>query len=360
MSSLLAIAIVAAGFVGNSPFLVKAGAIESTSVWDACKEYPEVHKHQKSYVIKSIAPDQAFDMKFLEHFKAQSPQKYRQLTLNPQKYYQWRNDEQINQVCHVKDSSDFFLKLYNNMEEIKLKPRQKKITLILDMDETLFNRPQLTSRGKKITFINPRGEIETHYVKSRPHLREFLEFVSQYADLFVWTMSTLSRTETILQTFGLRHFFKQLITHVDVTRNPELPPVHIKAIQKAFDQQTGFKNVLHIDDRPGTFLLNQLNGLRIRKFESEDEDSQLLEFQKILGWAFRCHDAYGDMRDCVALLKTTNPGYFDGLLPNEYVEPTEDEYIEEPAQVVAGKAKSDASISSSSTDSVVAMSIDDN
>ena len=299
-----------------SALLIKEGGVESTLEWDACKIDGSVSKHAKAYKVLPIAPDQEFDMGFLKHFKFSDYKK---------EHFSWRNDEQVDKVCYKE--AETFLTLYNTMDDIKLSSkREKDITLILDMDETFFNRPLDTSRGRRIEFINPKGETEVHYVKARPHLKAFLQFVSKHADLFVWTMSTYSRTDTILKEFGLRHYFKQLITHRDVTKDVELPKVHIKAIQKAFDRHSNFHNVLHIDDRPGTFLLNQLNGLRIRKFESEDTDTQLIEFKKILSWTFRCFDSTGDIRDCVSLLKSGNPGYFDGLLPNEYVEPTEDEY----------------------------------
>jgi len=317
-----------------SALLIKEDVVLSTNEWDACKSDGSVLKRSKAYKVLEIDPDQKFNWSFLKTFKFFD---------FPKEKFEWRNDEQVEKVCRV-DAANF-VQLYNKMEEIKLKPRSKDITLILDMDETMFNRPIDTTRGKEIRFINPRGEEEVHFVKARPYIKEFLDYVSQHADLVIWTMSTYSRTDTILRTFGFRKYFKQLITHRDVTKEFDLPPVHIKAIQKAFDRHTNFHNTLHIDDRPGTFLLNQLSGLRIRKFVSEDDDTQLLEFRKIIGWVFRCFHASGDIRDCVSLLKSGNPGYFDGLLPNEYVEPGEDDYKHEK---VMPTIKSDVSMASSS------------
>eukprot|EP00835_Amoeboradix_gromovi_P004768 NODE_394_length_9435_cov_0.160347.p3 type:complete len:360 gc:universal NODE_394_length_9435_cov_0.160347:3278-4357(+) len=328
--------------------------------WEACQDDM---RHAKSYNLKEIAPDYKFPgfdeisndsgngieydynpstqsrarrvyHNYAVSFSASRSVEGDELTAGSidlssenQAQYELRSlrDTQVKQVCV--DQEVEFLKLNTDMPNIILPEPKKRITLVLDMDETLFNRPEDISRGHKITFINPVGDEETHYVRARPYLMNFLHYVSEHADLVLMTMSTKSRAEAILYNFQVRYRFSRLVTHFDMTEDTELPKVHVKPIQKMFDESRTFKNVLHIDDRPGTFLLNQLNGLRIRKYTSEDNDRQLLEFKKILNYIFKCFDVTEDVRDCVADLKTKYRGDFDGYWSDEYKERAEDEYV---------------------------------
>eukprot|EP00835_Amoeboradix_gromovi_P005626 NODE_548_length_6849_cov_0.379852.p1 type:complete len:315 gc:universal NODE_548_length_6849_cov_0.379852:3281-2337(-) len=232
--------------------------------------------------------------------------------------YRWRNDIQIDEICSNPRRQSEFVKIYNDMPPIKLRKKSvdKKLTIFLDLDETFFNRP-IDEKGEKIEFFNPIRENETQYVKMRPFTIEFLTYLSKHADLYAWTMSNRSRGETMLTVFDVKHYFKDLITHEQITSSVRLPKIHIKAIEKTFDAARDASNTLHLDDRSGAFVLNQLNGLRIGRYESNDRDIQLLGIKEVFGWIFHCYDLTQDVQDCVAALKTENPGLFDGYQHDE-------------------------------------------
>eukprot|EP00834_Sanchytrium_tribonematis_P007460 NODE_677_length_4824_cov_0.791323.p2 type:complete len:323 gc:universal NODE_677_length_4824_cov_0.791323:294-1262(+) len=239
----------------------------------------------------------------------------RKLNQNPVTRYKLRNDPQVSQLCEKPD----FVKLYNDMPHIELLPMEKKLTITIDLDETLFNRPKDESTGIKTVFWNPIYELETQYTKLRPFAHEFLTYLSEYADLYAWTMSTKSRAKKLMEIHQTGKYFKsKLITREDVTESAKLPDIHVKSLDKLYDADRNEKNVLHLDDRCSPFILNQLNGLRIGRYGSDDNDIQLIGYMEVFRWIFKCFEKTNDVQPCVALLKTTNKGLFDGFQADEY------------------------------------------
>ena len=298
------------------PTVAISSFVASADHWTACSS---PYRQSGPVVNKHILVEQKLKLNLPKNI---------QRFAGARKTFHWRNDEQIDKICK-KDSSTF-VRLFNEMPPIQLrrKARGKKLTIFLDLDETLFNRPEDESTGLRTVFFNPLREIEIHSVKMRPFADQFLGFLSKHAELYAWTMSGLSRAETLLTVHDVKHHFRGMITREDVTKEIKLPDIHVKAIEKTFDSERGYENTLHVDDRAGTFLLNQLNGIRIGRFQSRDDDRQMLEFIKVFKWIFKCFDITQHVQDCVATLKELNPAYFDGL--------QNDEYDFEPAHHLAG------------------------
>ena len=85
-------------------------------------------------------------------------------------------------------------------KEFKLEKKSKfKKTIYLDMDETLIHTDERSqSYSVKLTFPIDNGMKIQAGVRIRPYCKEFLEQLSQIAEIIIFTASSASYADVIL------------------------------------------------------------------------------------------------------------------------------------------------------------------
>ncbi len=136
-------------------------------------------------------------------------------------------------------------------------PRTKKYTLILDLDETLVNFKQTTEK---------QG-----FVRIRPFLFVFLEDVSQYYELILFTSATQDYADSIINAIEYENkyfdhiFYRQ---HTIIIGNDFVKD--LTRIGRPLD------STIIIDNMPQNFRLQKENGITIKPFWGQDSNDTAL------------------------------------------------------------------------------------
>ena len=164
--------------------------------------------------------------------------------------------------------------LKNTITEPYLKHKSsKKYTLVLDLDETLIHF--------KYDKIN-EPEITNGVVQYRPCLFEFLNNISEYYELIIFTVGTKEYADSVIDSIEKnRQYFSGRLyrEHTSIYNND-----FVKDLSKIGRDLT---KVIIVDDKPYNFILQMENGIAIRPFwgdegDKEKNDVALLNLFKIL------------------------------------------------------------------------------
>lgn len=160
--------------------------------------------------------------------------------------------------------------------------RQRKLTLVVDLDQTIIhacidptvgewqNDPQNPNHGavkhvKSFELSNdgPRGLASgcKYYVKMRPGLEEFLEEVSNMYELHVYTMGTRAYAQHIAQIVDPegKYFGNRVISR------DENGSITAKSLRRLFPVSTNM--VVIIDDRSDVWPMNRPNLIKVVPYE---------------------------------------------------------------------------------------------
>ncbi len=156
-------------------------------------------------------------------------------------------------------------------------PRGKRLTLVLDLDETLvhvsFNAPMFTWFGR-ITCV-PRNAILGNrfvklYVLFRPGLLEFLRKASAHFDLVVFTASEKAYAEPVIEVIDSEGLFKQ--RHFRPACKPTSNGLYLKDLAAlGYDMKTS----IIVDNCETGILLNPDNGILIPTWTGQPLDWEL-------------------------------------------------------------------------------------
>ena len=164
--------------------------------------------------------------------------------------------------------------LKNIITEPYLKHKStKKYTLVLDLDETLIHF--------KYDKIN-EPEITHGVVQYRPCLFEFLNNISEYYELIIFTVGTKDYADSVIDSIEKnRQYFSGRLyrEHTSIYNND-----FVKDLSKIGRDLT---KVIIVDDKPYNFILQMENGIAIRPFWGDESDKEkndvaLLNLFKIL------------------------------------------------------------------------------
>lgn len=166
----------------------------------------------------------------------------------------------------------------------------KKFSLILDLDETLVHASINPIQDYDLTFAVQFNEISCNvFVKKRPHLEEFLELVSKWYEVTVFTASQRAYAEQMLNILDPD---KKYIKHrlyrehcLNVGGN------YLKDLNVLGRE---LKHTIIIDNSPNAFGYQVDNGLPIESFFDDPHDKELL---KIVPFLQRiCQEDVADVR----------------------------------------------------------------
>ena len=149
-----------------------------------------------------------------------------------------------------------YLSAYNNKTDEKFYP--KKITLILDLDETLV--------CFKINKYNP----QTGYVIFRPGLIHILNKLYPLFDLVIWTVATKEYADAILDLIekDKKYFSARLYReHATIDNNN----IYVKDLSKL---GRPLNSIIIVDDKESSYRLNKENGILIKPFMGSKSECQ--------------------------------------------------------------------------------------
>mgnify|MGYP002624356888 CR=1 FL=1 len=134
----------------------------------------------------------------------------------------------------------------------------KKFTLVLDLDETLLHF--------KIEESNEEGIL-----KLRPGIFKFLEEVSKYYELVLFSEASQEYVDLIMNAFegNIKYFDYKLYRQHTVIMNQDF----IKDLTRL---GRPLNTVIIVDNMPQNFRLQKLNGIAIKSFWGEDNNDKVL------------------------------------------------------------------------------------
>ena len=153
-----------------------------------------------------------------------------------------------------------------------------KKTLILDLDETLVHSAfSPFSRKSDLTLtINFDGEDRLLYVLKRPYVEEFLNELSSFYEIIIFTASISEYANPLLDLLDKKKCIKQRLFREHCTFDNG---IYIKDL-KIFDRK--INNMIIIDNNPLSYDNNVENGIPILSWYEDTNDKELLKLIPIL------------------------------------------------------------------------------
>ncbi|CAN1329478.1 CTD small phosphatase-like protein 2 [Linum perenne] len=177
----------------------------------------------------------------------------------------------------------FFIRNLPELSEFqpsKDSQRNKSVTLVLDLDETLVHSTLERCDDADFTFtVSFNMEEHTVYVKKRPHLHTFLERVAEMFEVFIFTASQSIYAEKLLDILDSaedkklisRRVFRESCVFTDGTYIKDLTVLGVDLAKVAI-----------IDNTPQVFSLQINNGIPIKSWFSDPSDTALLSLLPFL------------------------------------------------------------------------------
>ncbi|GKA31960.1 HAD-like domain protein [Tanacetum coccineum] len=188
--------------------------------------------------------------------------------------------------------------------ETNVRHERKTVTLVLDLDETLVHSSLEYCDDADFTFpVFVDLREYTVYVKKRPHLREFLERVSEMFQVFIFTASQSIYAKQLLDVLDpdgkiISHrAYRESCVFVDGCYTKDLTVLGVDLAKVAI-----------VDNCPQVFRLQVNNGIPIKSWFSDPSDCALIS---LLPFLERLADAE-DVRPIIA----KRFGFLLGLLSN--------------------------------------------
>ena len=190
-------------------------------------------------------------------------------------------------ISHIPTETDFSNKIKH--KSLSIPHSFKKQTLILDMDETLVHTDvkfEFKYHDEILKFICEDEEIILPIIL-RPHLFTFLDFVSQYFELIIFTASEQEYADVILDYIekDKKYFNMRLYRNSCVNLFPGLLIKDLSIFTKR-----NIENIIIVDNSLFSFANQINNGVLVSSFYNDKDDSMLLNLISYLGMLIGCED----------------------------------------------------------------------
>ena len=157
---------------------------------------------------------------------------------------------------------------------------QKK-TLVLDLDETLVHSAMTPFPYKDniVLTINFEGKKYTIYVIKRPFLDTFLNEISNFYDIIIFTASIGQYSDLLLKFIDKKGVVKIVLNRDHCNYYEGCYFKDLRIINK------DFKDIIIIDNNPISYIWNKENGIPIKSWFDDLNDNELIKlipFLKLL------------------------------------------------------------------------------
>ncbi|KAL7701847.1 nuclear lim interactor-interacting factor-like protein [Lotmaria passim] len=168
--------------------------------------------------------------------------------------------------------------------------RVPKVTLVLDVDETLVHstfQPSPAVVYDKVLQVVSEGKVYTVSVKYRPYLKDFLQFVCQ-------------RFEIVIFTASMRAYCDKLMDEIDPNGdlgNLRLFREHCTLCDRSYVKDLhllgrDLRRVAIVDNSPAAYAFQQRNAIPIRTWIDDPNDRELFNLLPLLDRLTRCDHVY--------------------------------------------------------------------
>ncbi|KRX02078.1 HAD-like domain [Pseudocohnilembus persalinus] len=210
---------------------------------------------------------------------SQIPQQKIQQQQNQQQKIKLEDQDEIQNVncnlfafCMRKNSLPFNINNNNNYDKKFqfLKPKKNcapEYTLVLDLDETLIS-------FKRTPYTTPFNFLEA--VRFRPGVKHFLEEVSKFYEVIIFTAGTVAYADPILDKMDPK---RKLISCRLYKHHCEQNPISQSLIKDLNKLNRDLNKTIIVDNLRQNFALHPQNGIHIPDFVGDPNDNCLQQLQ---------------------------------------------------------------------------------
>lgn len=161
----------------------------------------------------------------------------------------------------------------------------KKITLVLDVDETLIHSTFENDPHHDFHFSMTNDDITYDiYVSVRPGLKKFLKTLSKHFELVAFTTARQNYCDYILDRIDPDHLIKyRLYRESCIIYNGTF----VKDLSLL---GRDLRKVIIVDNSPSCYMLQPYNGLAIQDFNGNPEDNELQHITDFLIKNAKCEN----------------------------------------------------------------------
>ena len=173
------------------------------------------------------------------------------------------------------------IELYNQINN-----NSNKKTLVLDLDETLVHSSitPFPNKNNIILRLNIAGNPYTIYVIKRPFVEEFLEAMSKYYEIVVFTASISEYSKPLISIIDKNKVVKYILNRENCTF---MQGLFIKNL-KLFNRD--LKDIIIVDNNPASYAFNKENGIPILTWIDNPYDNELIKLIPLLRYLSKVND----------------------------------------------------------------------
>ena len=177
----------------------------------------------------------------------------------------------------------------NDTEKFLLPPKStqytNKKTLILDLDETLVHSSFTPFKQNDIILeVDFEGVMYNIYVLVRPYAEEFLQSVSNFYEVIIFTASISKYASPLLDILDKDKNIKYRLFREHCTY---INGIFIKDLKRL---NRNLKDVIIVDNSPLAFAFDSENGLPIKTWYDDPDDIELMKIEPLILFLSKTND----------------------------------------------------------------------
>lgn len=176
----------------------------------------------------------------------------------------------------------------------------KPLILVLDLDETLVHckKEKPDFECEELTVFGKEGKTERYFISKRPDLGHFIEELSKFYTLVVFTSSQQEYADSVIDHIDLRRRIKQRFYRKSCIRDVNGYVKDLRVTKLPLDR------TIMVDNSRIAFKMNEENAIHIKPWLGIDEsDNELEQLMIVLLGLIK---EPGDIREAIKALKMNN------------------------------------------------------